>query len=381
MAIVSHYLHNQGYKFAKPYEEKAEGLIEDIYNVRPRVVENNCVSDAGVQYSLFSELFSVPFLPTENPRFTFIDLFAGIGGFRMAMQNLGGKCVFSSEWDAQAQKTYLLNYGEVPFGDITKESTKAFIPDGFDILCAGFPCQAFSIAGLRKGFEDERGNLFFEIERILRVKRPRAVLLENVRNLESHDNGNTFRVIREHLQALGYYVCHRVLNTMEYGNVPQHRERIYIVGFLDEEAYNRFEFPDAIPLTRTIHDIIDATEKKPLGLYYDNSKYYPILREAMTNKNTVYQWRRVYCRENKSNVCPTLTANMGTGGHNVPLIIDDFGIRKLTPEECVGFQGFPEEFSFPSTISNASKYKQAGNSVSVPVIRRIAEKMIAALNS
>lgn len=307
-------------------------------------------------------------------------LFAGIGGICYGFNQAGAKVVWANEWDKDACKTYRHNFGGdyLVEGDI-KQVNAEDIPD-IDILNGGFPCQAFSVAGLRKGFDDERGNLFFEIERILKVKRPRAILLENVRNLETHDNGNTFRVIREHLQSLGYYVCHKVLNTMEYGNVPQHRERIYIVGFLDEETYNRFEFPDAIPLTLTIHDIIDATEKKPLGLYYDNSKYYPVLRESMTNKNTVYQWRRVYCRENKSNVCPTLTANMGTGGHNVPLIIDDFGIRKLTPEECVGFQGFPEEFSFPSTISNASKYKQAGNSVSVPVIRRIAEKMIAALN-
>lgn len=149
MAIVSHYLHNQGYKYAKPYEVKAEGLIEDIYNIHQKKSDTQCVLDVCVQYSLFSDLFAVPFLPIEKPQFTFIDLFAGIGGFRMAMQNLGGKCVFSSEWDAQAQKTYLLNYGEVPFGDITKESTKSFIPDDFDILCAGFPCQAFSLAGKR----------------------------------------------------------------------------------------------------------------------------------------------------------------------------------------------------------------------------------------
>ena len=166
---------------------------------------------------------------------------------------------------------------------------------------------------------------------------------------------------------------------MEYGNVPQHRERIYIVGFLSEEAYSKFKFPDPIPLTQTIHSIIDVTEKKPLGLYYNNFKYYPELKRAMVNPNTVYQWRRVYCRENKSNVCPTLTANMGTGGHNVPLIIDRYGFRKLTPEECIGFQGFPKEFKFPEDISNASKYKQAGNSVSVPVIRRIAEEMIRVL--
>lgn len=306
-------------------------------------------------------------------------LFAGIGGICYGFTQAGAEIVWANEWDKDACITYRHNFGSdyLVEGDI-KQVDANDIPD-IDILNGGFPCQAFSIAGLRKGFEDERGNLFFEIERILRVKRPRAILLENVRNLESHDNGNTFRVIIERLEALGYNIHHKVLNTMEYGNVPQTRERIYIVGFLEQEAYNRFDFPTPIPLTRTIHDIIDVSERKPLGLYYDNSKYYPILREEMTNKNTVYQWRRVYCRENKSNVCPTLTANMGTGGHNVPLIIDDYGIRKLTPEECVGFQGFPSNFSFPSTISNGSKYKQAGNSVSVPVIKRIAENMIAAL--
>lgn len=307
-------------------------------------------------------------------------LFAGIGGICYGFEQAGAKVVWANEWDKDACITYRHNFGSdyLVEGDI-KQVDANDVPD-IDILNGGFPCQAFSIAGLRKGFEDERGNLFFEIERILKVKRPKAILLENVRNLETHDNGNTFRVIKERLEALGYHVHHDVLNTMEYGNVPQHRERIYIVGFLDKEAYDRFSFPEPIPLTRTIHDVIDVTDKKPLGLYYDNSKYYPTLLAEMTNKNTVYQWRRVYCRENKSNVCPTLTANMGTGGHNVPLIIDDFGIRKLTPEECVGFQGFPSEFSFPDTISNGSKYKQAGNSVSVPVIKRIAENMILALS-
>ena len=183
MAIVSHYLHNKGFKFAKPYEKKAKGLIEDIYSIRAKQTEQPVVADNAMQLSLFSDIFSVPFRPVENPKFTFIDLFAGIGGFRIAMQNLGGKCVFSSEWDAQAQKTYLLNYGEVPFGDITKESTKSFIPDDFDVLCAGFPCQAFSLAGKRLGFEETRGTLFFDVAEILRRKRPKAFFLENVKGL------------------------------------------------------------------------------------------------------------------------------------------------------------------------------------------------------
>lgn len=312
--------------------------------------------------------------------FKVASLFAGIGGICYGFKQAGAQIVWANEIDKDACKTYRHNFGDkyLVEGDI-KEVDPTTIPD-IDILNGGFPCQAFSVAGYRKGFDDERGNLFFEITRILEVKKPKAILLENVKNLEGHDHGNTFKVIKEQLELLGYHVHKAVLNTMEYGNVPQNRERIYIVGFLSKEAYDKFTYPEEIPLTKNIHDIIDVTDKKPLGLYYENSKYYPELVKTMTKKDTVYQWRRVYCRENKSNVCPTLTANMGTGGHNVPLILDDYGIRKLTPEECVGFQGFPKEFSFPNDICNASKYKQAGNSVSVPVIKRIAENMIKAMS-
>ena len=312
--------------------------------------------------------------------FKVASLFAGIGGICYGFKQAGAQIVWANEIDKDACKTYRHNFGDkyLVEGDI-KEVDPTTIPD-IDILNGGFPCQAFSVAGYRKGFDDERGNLFFEITRILEVKKPKAILLENVKNLEGHDHGNTFKVIKEQLELLGYHVHKAVLNTMEYGNVPQNRERIYIVGFLSKEAYDKFTYPKEIPLTKNIHDIIDVTDKKPLGLYYENSKYYPELVKTMTKKDTVYQWRRIYCRENKSNVCPTLTANMGTGGHNVPLILDDYGIRKLTPEECVGFQGFPKEFSFPNDICNASKYKQAGNSVSVPVIKRIAENMIKAMS-
>lgn len=308
-------------------------------------------------------------------------LFAGIGGICYGFTQNGAKIVWANEIDKDACKTYRHNFGGeyLVEGDIKQIDAKD-VPD-IDILNGGFPCQAFSIAGYQKGFEDERGNLFFEIARILKVKKPKAIFLENVKNLESHDGGNTFKVIISTLENLGYYVHHKVLNTMEYGNVPQNRERIYIVGFLSKEAYDNFKYPDPIPLTTKLSDIIDYDDKKPDKYYYNTTKYYDQIKPVMKRQDTIYQWRRIYCRENKSGVCPTLTANMGTGGHNVPLVLDNYDIRKLTPEECVGFQGFPKEFSFPDTISNASKYKQAGNSVSVPVIRRIVENLIKALDS
>lgn len=316
-------------------------------------------------------------------KYTVASLFTGIGGNDYGFEQAGAKVIYANDFDKDACKTYRHNFKNVNLieGDLTKIDAQD-LPD-FDILTGGFPCQAFSVAGYRKGFNDTRGTLFFDIARILKEKKPQAILLENVKNLEGHDKGKTFSIIKSTLEDLGYHVHHKVLNTMKYGNIPQNRERIYIVGFLNEDAYNAFSFPDEIPLTKTIHDIIDVHDKKDDKFYYteDSSKYYPELKKTMTNKDTVYQWRRVYCRENKNNVCPTLTANMGTGGHNVPLIIDDYGIRKLTPEECIGFQGFPDDFSFPDTIPNSAKYKQAGNSVSVPVIYRIAKNLLKAINT
>jgi DNA (cytosine-5)-methyltransferase 1 len=207
-------------------------------------------------------------------------------------------------------------------------------------------------------------------------------MLENVKNLKTHDKGNTYRVIKEALEAFGYTVKAEVLNSMEYGNVPQNRERIYIVGFHDENQAEMFRFPDPIPLTNQLNDVIDRTRRVDDKYYYDEtSKYYKMLREAVVRTDTIYQLRRIYVRENKNNVCPTLTANMGTGGHNVPIILD-YGnnIRKLTPEECLLLQGFPDDYHFPDGMANSHKYKQVGNSVTVPVIRRIATNIINVLN-
>ena len=391
MAIVSHYLHNQGYKYAKPYEEKAEGLIADIYNLHQKTVETNCVSDASVQYSLFSDLFSVPFLPTDNPKFTFIDLFAGIGGFRMAMQNIGGKCVFSSEWDAQAQKTYLLNYGEVPFGDITKETTKAFIPDDFDVLCAGFPCQAFSLAGKRLGFEETRGTLFFDVAEIIRRKRPKAFFLENVKGLLIHDKGKTIQTILNVLREdLDYYVPDpQIVNAMNFG-VPQHRERVYIVGFRKDQNVNEFTYPSPTDKTKTFADIKE--EHTVSAKYYLSTQYVKTLvahKERHAAKGNGFGYEIIP----DDGVANAIV--VGGMGRERNLVIDtrleDFtpvtnikgeinrdGLRRMTPREWARLQGFPDDFIIG--VADASAYKQFGNSVAVPAIQATAEEIIKRIN-
>ncbi|MDO4224827.1 MAG: DNA cytosine methyltransferase [Bergeyella zoohelcum] len=331
-----------------------------------------------LEKSIFAEILDSMI---EQQNFTFIDLFAGIGGFHLALASLGGKCVFASEWDKHACETYFSNHGIMPHGDITLEETKSKIPQNFDVLCAGFPCQAFSIAGHRKGFEDTRGTLFFDVAEIIKSHRPKAVFLENVKNLVSHDKGNTFKVILNTLQEdLGYKVFYKVLNTMEYANIPQNRERIFVVAFDPNQVENwqNFEFPEKVKLTKTIHDFLD-NEKQDDKFYYPKThQYYSEFEKTMTKRDTVYQWRRVYVRENKSNVCPTLTANMGTGGHNVPLIKDDFGFRKLTPRECFSFQGYPKNFILPN-IANSKLYMQAGNSVTTNLIQKVSENILKIL--
>ena len=247
------------------------------------------------------------------------------------------------------------------------------------MLCAGFPCQAFSIAGYRKGFEDTRGTLFFDVAEIIKRKRPKAVFLENVKNLYTHDNGKTFAVIKATLEELGYVVYHKVMNSMEYANVPQNRERIFIVCFDPNQVKNhhQFSFPERTELTHTIHDCIDPEINDKALFYGAKFIHYEELKRDMVSMDTIYQWRRQYVRENKSNVCPTLTANMGTGGHNVPLILTKYGIRKLSPKECINFQGYPKEYQFPTSIANSAKYKQAGNSVVVPLITKVCQNIIS----
>lgn len=298
-------------------------------------------------------------------------LFAGIGGIELGFQKAGFKTAWAIEIDKKACITYKANHRhKVINDDLVKVDLSKL--SKIDILTAGFPCQAFSVAGYRKGFNDERGNVFFEILRYLKYFKPEIVFLENVKNLFKHDESRTFATIKKELQKLGYNLKYQILNTCEYGNIPQNRERIYIVGFLDSSKCEAFHFPAKIKLTNKISDLLQQGVEK--DFYYTKHKYYSKLKQYMQSKETLYQWRRHYVRENKNNLCPTLTANMGTGGHNVPLVLDD-DIRKLTPRECARFQGFDDSFILPCELSKATLYKQIGNSVSVSVIANIAKEI------
>lgn len=308
-------------------------------------------------------------------------LFSGVGGIDLGFEKTGQfKTVWANEYDKNARLTYLENFSTNLNEKDIREVKVDEIPE-IDVLLSGFPCTSFSIAGYRKGFEDENtGDLFFETLRIIIAKKPRVIFLENVKNLVSHDEGKTFKIIKEALEINGYKIKYKVLNAKDYGNIPQNRERIYIVGFRDDKIFSNFEFPFPIKLTKTIKDMFEDNVIDETFFYTrEKNNFFEVLKQNMTKMDTIYQWRRKYVRENKSNVCPTLTANMGTGGHNVPLIKTEYGIRKLTPRECFNFQGYPKEFKLPK-IANSHLYKQAGNSVVVPVINRIAENILKAMN-
>ena len=321
-------------------------------------------------------------MENNNILFTCASFFAGVGGIDKGFEKTNHfKTIYANEIDRKACTTFECNFDfKVDCRDINIVKNTE-IPK-FDIMLAGFPCQAFSIAGYRQGFNDEkgRGTLFFELIRIIRSKHPKAIFLENVKNLVGHDNGNTFRIILEYLMESGYFVKYQVLNAKDFGNVPQNRERIYIVAFKSKRAYQKFEFPKPIELSTKLSDLIAFNKKVDERYYYTKEKcpFYSELENSMHSSKTVYQWRRVYVRENKSDVCPTLTANMGTGGHNVPLIKTKYGIRKLTPKECFNLQGFPEDYQLPE-MAMTHLYKQAGNSVVVSVIERIAENIYEAI--
>ena len=315
--------------------------------------------------------------PSMDSKLKMIDLFAGTGAFTLAFQETNSvNVVFGNDMVEHSKTIYdenfnhkltLKNLNDVKVEDIPSH----------DILTGGFPCQPFSIAGLQEGFNDERSNVFWKILSIIDHHQPKCVILENVKNLVSHDDSKTFATIKENLEKRGYHVCYKVLNTAEITGIPQHRERIYIVCVKSKKVFDQFSLHFPKIEKKSVSDFFEANV--PSKYYYtDRSTTWDLVRANVVKKNTIYQYRRVYVRENKSNECPTLTANMGGGGHNVPIILDDKGIRKLTPRECFNFQGFPSSYKLPS-MSDSNLYKLAGNAVSVPVVKLIANRIIPLL--
>lgn len=304
--------------------------------------------------------------------YTFIDLFAGLGGFRLALESLGAKCVYSSEWDKFAQKVYSENFGDIPDGDITKIDANA-IPN-HDILCAGFPCQAFSISGKQRGFEDSRGTLFFDIARIVRRKKPKVIFMENVKNFATHDNGKTLQVVQSTIESLGYSFHYKVLNATDYG-VPQKRERIYMVCFKNDLHLNEFSFPKPLPLTKCVENLL-LDETSVSNLYIERPDiYYYLKDEKIENKKSIRlgivnkggQGERIYSTKG---IAITLSANGGgvfskTGGYLI-----NGKPRKLHPRECARLMGFPDSYKLSQNQNQA--YKQLGNSVVVDVLQYIA---------
>ena len=316
-----------------------------------------------------------PVLPPAKLKM--VDLFAGTGAFSLAFQKSGlVETVFSNDMVQPSKDIYdenfehkltLKNLNDVDVKDIPAH----------DILTGGFPCQPFSIAGRQEGFVDPRSNVFWKILEIIEHHKPQCVVLENVKNLTTHDDKKTFKTITDKLTEKGYTIQHKVLNTSTVTTIPQHRERIYIVCFRNKDVSEKFNLNFETQNKQKIKELLETDI--PGKYYYTNkSGTWELLSNAVKNKETIYQYRRVYVRENKSNECPTLTANMGTGGHNVPIILDDKGIRKLTPRECFNFQGFPKTYKLPK-LSDSALYKLAGNAVSVPVVQLIADRLVPLL--
>ena len=379
-------MHNIHNGVSKYYKNDALKVLNDFVTYKQEEENLSIVAEDAMQQLLF-EVESAPFPTPENYSFKFIDLFAGIGGFRMAMQNLGGKCVFTSEWDKEAQKTYRANYGEVPFGDITKQQIKNYIPEEFDLLCAGFPCQAFSIAGKRGGFDDTRGTLFFDVAEIIKKHQPKAIFLENVKGLRSHDKGKTLETILNVLRNdLGYYVPEpQIVNAKNFG-VPQNRERIYIVGFRQDLNISSFEYPKPFENNMTFENVKEKLV--PPTKYYLSTQYVQTLinhkaRHASKGNGFGYaiipdngianaivvggmgRERNLVLDHRITDYTPT-THIKGT--------VNREGIRKMTPREWARLQGFPDDYIIP--VADASAYKQFGNSVAVPAIQATANKIL-----
>lgn len=393
MAVISHKLHS--IKATGKYEDEDRNeillLLKEFLEYKKGNIEIteeylNMVAENPLQYSLFQDFFNIPFSAPKQTVFKFIDLFAGVGGFRLALQRIGGRCVYSSEFEPNAQQTYLANYGEMPFGDITKESTKSYIPDNFDVLCAGFPCQPFSISGKQKGFADTRGTLFFDVCQILERKRPSVVFLENVKHLRYHDGGRTLEVILEKLKELGYHTEWKILNAADFG-VPQNRERIIIIGslkqpfdfsrlvkqprkplvdFLDESG--DFEY-----LAPSEYTLLEETHQTQAGLIFAGYRNKAI-RKAGVRPGTEHL-SRVHKQPNRIysiyGTHPTLPSQESSGRFFV--LTKDNRVRKLTINECWRIMGFPDNFVRVSAVG--AQYKQLGNSVCVSMIEAIGNEI------
>lgn len=382
-AIVTHFLHNFQNGIGNHLEEEAFQYLDEIIEFKNETDNLNLDRNDVVQ-KIQENIINVPFPTPDNYEFTFIDLFAGIGGFRLALQNNGGKCLFSSEWDKFAQITYKENFGEVPFGDISQETTKSYIPERFDVLCGGFPCQPFSNAGLKRGFEDIRGTLFFDVADILnrRVEAGnpvRVVFLENVKGLRGHDQGNTLRTIIRTLEELGYSVATQVLNSKNFG-VPQNRERLFIVAWRTDLNLE-FNFPLGIDQNdNLIFDIVDLQNVKETRVgqilstnqdpkYTISDKLYAghvRRRKEHAEKGNGFGFSSF----NRDSVyTSTISARYYKDGSEILIEQKNKNPRKLTPREAANLQGYPIKYIIP--VSDNQAYKQFGNSVSVPVIQTI----------
>lgn len=377
--VISHYAVTKNQVYKKDAIAETKEILLKEYKIAAPVT--TIVAESAIEQWLY-KFHDIPFPGPEDgtEKFTFIDLFAGIGGFRMALQAHGGKCVFSSEYDKYAQQTYRANYGETPFGDITKKEVRKYIPKKFDVLCGGFPCQPFSIAGVSKklslgkkhGFDDEKqGNLFFHVADIIEQHRPKAFFLENVKNLVSHDKGNTFKVIKETLEDLGYSFDKRILDGKHF--VPQHRERTIMVGF-DKKVFGKdikFDFDRVkLPVAKTqIKSILD----KPVDPKY-------------TLTDHLWNYLQEYARKHKENgngfgfglvdldgITRTLSARYHKDGSEILIPQRNKNPRRLTPKECALLQGYPSNFKIP--VSDTQAYRQFGNSVVMPLIKAVGKEI------
>ncbi len=373
LANLTHYFQNHSNGVSKYFKPKAQSFLDELFK--------NLKFEEAADFQHFLPIkWDVPFPPPLNPKFKFIDLFAGIGGIRLAYQNLVGKCVFTSEWNNFAKKTYEANFGEVPFGDITKISEKE-IPD-HDILLAGFPCQPFSIAGVSKknalgrkhGFLDEtQGTLFFDIARIIKHKKPKAFMLENVKNLVSHDKGKTFTIIKETLKELGYNIHFKVLDGQHF--VPQHRERIIIVGFRNQvfKGDEKFQFPLLAESNKKFKDILEI---KPLDKYTLTDNLWNYL-QAYAEKHKAKGNGFGFGLTDLNGISRTLSARYYKDGAEILIPQRGKNPRRLTPRECARLQGFPDSFLIP--VSDNQAYQQFGNSVTVPLIHAVGKSIIKQL--